>query len=415
MTTAVENKLLTNIGPGTEMGSLLREYWAPALRSERIGEPDSAPARVRLFGENFVAFRATDGRVGFLDETCPHRGASLALARNEECGLRCIYHGWKIDVSGVVVDVPSEPKERTGFGAKVPVGHYPVVEAGGIVWVYLGTAEEPPQFPAFEFTTMPDDHVFPLVAVLECNWLQALEGGIDSSHVSMLHQSEIRKSNKGNLGKILEDTAPRFEVDFTDYGFRIGSVRETVEGGAYVRVTQFVMPWYTFVPEQPGFDRLWHAWVPIDDTHTLVWYLWYNPDRPVQPEDWAHMYAIDLDDIRPDDFRWNYRPENWWRQDREAMRSGDNFAGVPGIGFEDIAVQESMGPIIDRSKEHLGSSDHAIIKARRLFRKAIEEHQSGGVPFGQDSKLSYEELRSDAVLVGPDEDWRDVSAVVTAT
>src|SRR5579875_1102333 len=189
MLTKEENELLCRVGPGTPMGEFLREYWVPALRSEAL-VADGAPVRVRLFGENFVAFRSTDGRVGFFDEGCPHRCTSLALARNEDNALTCIFHGWKIDVSGKVVEVPSEPPERRAeFAAKVRVRHYPVREAGTIIWVYLGRREQPPRFTDFEFTHLPASHVRAYRAIMHSNWLQGLEGQLDSSHVGIMHQS----------------------------------------------------------------------------------------------------------------------------------------------------------------------------------------------------------------------------------
>src|SRR5579875_668274 len=186
-----DNEILVRTGPGTPMGELLREYWTPALRSQTL-EADGAPVRVRLLGENFVAFRATDGRVGFFDEGCPHRCTSLALARNEDNALTCIFHGWKIDVSGKVVEVPSEPPERRAeFAAKVRVKHYPVREAGGVVFVYLGKSEHVPPFPNFNFTHLPDNQVLARRAIMHCNWFQGLEAVLDSAHVGIMHKSWV--------------------------------------------------------------------------------------------------------------------------------------------------------------------------------------------------------------------------------
>ena len=231
MLTKAENEVLTRVGPGTPMGEMLREFWTPALRAAAL-EADGAPKRVRLLGQNFVAFRATDGRVGFLDEACPHRCASLTLARNEENGLRCIFHGWKIDVSGKVVDCPSEPPERRAeFAARVPVHHYPVREAGGLVWVYLGRRQTPPRFFDFEFHAPPAQSIVRR-AVIHGNWLQGFEGQLHSAHLGMPHKSSIspgaaRRGDNALVRFSQMNTSPRFEFLETPYGFREAALRES--------------------------------------------------------------------------------------------------------------------------------------------------------------------------------------------
>ena len=182
-----ENELLTQVGAGTPMGNLLRRYWVPALFSAQLPKADCPPVRVRLMHEDLVAFRDTDGRLGLIDERCPHRTASLFFGRNEECGLRCVYHGWKFDVDGNCVDMPSEP-DGTGFAHKIKINAYPCIERGGVVWTYLGPAELKPAFPELEWTQLPDDYRFATRHVQECNWMQALEGGFDATHLAFLHR-----------------------------------------------------------------------------------------------------------------------------------------------------------------------------------------------------------------------------------
>jgi phenylpropionate dioxygenase-like ring-hydroxylating dioxygenase large terminal subunit len=389
------------------MGGLLREYWIPAMRAAQIGESGGAPVGVELLGERFVAFRADDGRIGFFAEACPHRGASLVLARNEDCALRCIYHGWQIDVSGKVRETPSERAgrpDRHGLADRVKVRHYPVVEAGGIIWVWLGPPDrKPPRFPSFSFTSLPADHIFGITAVVECNWLQGVEADVDSSHVSLLHETE---ASRGHLSSVLDDSAPRDDFDPQPYGLRIGAIRTLRTGETYVRVKPYAIPWYTIVPESPAGDRLWHAWVPMTDHRTLVWYLWYNEEQPVAPERFADQFGLDLDRLNPDNFREDRTRANLWGQDRAAMRSGQSFSGIRGIAFQDIAVQESMGPVLDRSLEHRGSSDLGIVRTRRLLLDAVRNHAAGGRPHGLDDDVDYSKIRSGSVFVGPGEDWR---------
>jgi len=404
VTTRAVNDTLTRVSPDTAMGALLRQYWIPALRAQRLAEPDGDPVGVQLLGERFVAFRATDGRIGFFAEACPHRGASLTLARNEDCALRCIYHGWKMDVSGAVLETPSEPAERTAFREKVRVRHHPAVEAGGIVWVWLGEPGQPPSpFPRFSFTTLPPEHVFAIVAVVECNWLQGLEADLDSAHVSLLHGTE---AGQGHLASVLDDTAPRDEFDPQPYGFRVGAVRTLRTGETYVRVKPYAMPWYTIVPESPAGDRLWHAWVPIDDTRTIMWYLWFNEDQPVDPARFADQFGLDLAQLNPDNFREGRSRANGWGQDRAGMRAGNSFSGIRGIAMQDIAVQESMGPIVDRTREHPGSSDHGIVHTRRFLLDAVRGHRPDTAPPGLADGVNYGTVRSGSVVVAPGEDWR---------
>src|SRR5689334_4917803 len=213
MLNKADNELLTRVGPGTPMGAMLREYWVPACRSAKL-EADGAPERVRLFGENFVAFRATDGRVGFMQEACPHRCASLALARNEDNGLRCIFHGWKFSVEGKCIDAPTEPRQqRARFAESVPVRAHPTHEAGGLVWVYMGEQASPPRFPDYEFTDLTDSHVQPYRGIIRTNWLQGLEALLDSAHVTFLHSANLNSTVGRNYFKdesdmMLHDGAP---------------------------------------------------------------------------------------------------------------------------------------------------------------------------------------------------------------
>ncbi|WP_229400826.1 Rieske 2Fe-2S domain-containing protein [Micromonospora okii] len=404
MTTRKVNDQFTRVGPGTPMGRLLREYWMPVMRAARLAEPGGAPLAVELLGERFVVFRADDGRLGCFAEACPHRGASLTLARNEDCALRCIYHGWKFSVTGEVLETPSEPAELTRFASRVKLRHHPVLESGGVIWVWIGgTGRAAPPPPAFTFTKLPPEQVFGLVAVVECNWLQGLEADIDSAHVSLLHETEARA---GALRDLLDDRAPRDEIDEQPYGLRFASVRTLASGDALVRVKPFAMPWYTVVPELPSGDRLWHAWVPIDDHRTIMWYLWYNEERPVDPTVFADQFGLDLDALDPDNIRAGFTRENNWGQDRREMRENRSFSGIRGLVMQDIAVQESMGPVVDRTRENPGRSDTGIVATRRYLLDALRRHGRGETPPGLGPEADYALVRSAEITVAPGVDWR---------
>jgi phthalate 4,5-dioxygenase len=409
--TAAENELLTRVGPGTAMGEMLREFWTPAVRGAAL-ERDGAPRRVRLLGQNFVAFRATDGRVGFLDEACPHRCASLTLARNEENGLRCIFHGWKIDVAGKVVDCPSEPPERRAeFAARVPLRHYPTREAGGLVWVYLGRRQNPPRFFDFEFHAPPAEAIV-RCAIIHGNWLQGFEGQLDSAHLGMLHRSSIapgaaRRGDNSLVRFSVANTSPRFEFLETPYGFREAALRELDDGTIYARIREVVFPYYSFIPGEHGEPRLVVVVVPIDDEWSAHWYYYMNPFGPVPDAYKQQMLwgtGPDSDDYAAD--RGN--AANVWHQDRRAMRDGHWSGIMRNFTYEDFIIEESMGPIADRTREYLGTSDAVIMRARRMLMEALEEHRSGKLPFGLDGAAPYSRIRALAIRFPRGTNWLDI-------
>jgi phthalate 4,5-dioxygenase oxygenase subunit len=407
-----DNDLLTRVGPGTPMGSLMREYWLPALRSARI-EADGKPERVRLLGEDFVAFRTTDGRAGIIDEACPHRRVSMALGRNEENGLRCIFHGWKVDVEGRLVDAPTEPADRReAFCARAPQNHYPVREAGGMVWVYLGKKEQLPPFPEFEFNTLPADRVEPLRGVMKCNWLQALEAALDSAHVGFLHARDggMRGTTKtfAESSYMAVNKSPRFEFDLQPYGFKEGALRDLPEEAFYARIRQVILPFYSLIPRLPDEPRLALISVPVDDENTVQWYVRYDPDAPLSAE-YFELFGTDCGD--PDYFNADMGSvENMWNQDREAMKNG-HWSGIVGRvnAYEDFVVQESMGRLVDRSKEYLGASDVIITLARRQLLKAVRDHaEAGTVSFMTDDGdvIDYNAIRSLSIKVPAGVPWK---------
>jgi phthalate 4,5-dioxygenase len=414
-----ENALLCRVGPETGMGKMVRRYWLPALLSEEL-RPGGALKRVRLLGEDLVAFRDGSGRTGLLEESCPHRGASLFLARNEECGLRCLYHGWKFDVTGKVLEMPAEI-EPEGFIDRVRAVAYPTREAGGIVWAYLGPpgAEPPPM--DFEFTGLPDSHNVLAKARIECNWVQCLEGVIDSAHTTYLHADTFKPAAGSNsstyrggslvVDRPTGDGRPRFEVENTPYGFRYAAIRKPVndDQNLYVRVTLFVAPLYGLFAGQAGWGAL-QAFVPIDDEHTMLYFVRSNLTRPATPEERKHHAAwsglvpgVDIDN----EFRKFRGKDNDWLQDRKAMARGTSHSGLRGVQMEDAVVQESMGPIYDRSKEHLGSSDIAVVRMRRLMLQSVRGFVANAQPpLGLAGAVEYRALRAEEKIIPLGTAWQ---------
>ncbi len=389
MLTTAQQELLTRTGPGTAMGQLFRRYWIPALLAEELPEPDCPPVRVKLLGERLIAFKDSDGRLGLIDEFCAHRGVSLWFGRNEERGLRCPYHGWKYDVSGQCVDVPSEPEE-SGFCHKIKLKSYPLVEHGGVLWAYMGPPELKPALPALEWVTVPASQRFVSKRLQECNYLQAMEGGIDSSHVSFLHRYNLEsdslfKNSKDNEYQIA-DPRPQFEVAESPAGLLIGSRRNAEPGHYYWRITQWIMPWYTLIPPFGSHPIGGHAWVPIDDEHCWTWSINYHSTRALTEKEVANMRAGE--GIHVEYVPGTYRPlankDNDYLIDRAAQKAKLTFSGVKGISMQDASLQESAGPIQDRTKENLVSTDNAIIMARHRLMKAARDLQKGAAPPGLD-------------------------------
>lgn len=405
-----DNEKLTRVGKGTPMGDLLRECWTPALRSAAL-EADGAPKRIRLLGENLVAFRATDGRVGVFAEACPHRCASLALARNEGNGLRCIFHGWKFDVSGKCVDAPTEPADRrAAFAEKVPVTSYPAKEAGGMVWIYMGSRATPPKFYDFEMHFPPAESLL-RCAIVHGNWLQGLEGQLDSAHLNFLHRSSAPRTRGASTNLIQYADAPTFEFIDKPYGFREAALRKLPDGSIYARIREVVLPYYSFIPGDHGNPRFVVVVVPIDDEWSAHWYYYMNPFGPVP--DWYREQALDRAHPDHDDFAQDRGDlTNMWHQDRAAMKAGHWSGLTKNFVYEDFIIEESMGPIADRTKEYLGTSDAVITRTRRMFFNALKEHaDSGRLPFGLGENIDYRSIRALAIRYPGNLDWKSIDLV----
>ncbi len=387
------------------MGELFRRYWIPALLAEELPEPDCPPVRVKLLSERLIAFRDTQGRLGLVDEFCAHRGVSLWFGRNEESGLRCPYHGWKYDVTGQCIEVPSEPAE-SGFCRKIKLKSYPLVERGGVLWTYMGPAEARPELPAFEWTALAPEHRHVTKWLEQCNHLQAMEGGIDSSHVSFLHRYDVgrdplHRESKGPAYTVA-DPDPKLEVSESPSGLLIKSRRNADARNYYWRVTQWIMPWYTLIPPYGGHPITGNAWVPIDDESCWVFVIGYHPTRPLTQDELAGMR--EGKGIFVENVDGTYRPranrDNDYLIDRAAQKAKLTFSGVHGISAQDAAVQESMGPVQDRSKENLASTDNAIVMARHRLMKAALNLQKGIAPPALDP--GTHQVRSASVVLPKD-------------
>ena len=418
MLSAEENELLCRVGRGTPMGDLMRQYWVPGLLSRELPGPDSDPRRIMLLGEQLIAVRDSHGQVGLLQNNCPHRGASLFFGRNEEAGLRCVYHGWKFDVQGNCIDMPNEPAE-SDFKQKVKAIAYPTRERGGIVWVYMGPRSEGelPPLPDLEANMLGTEETGIGIFQRECNWMQALEGDIDTAHVGFLHQGAIAADSvpDGSWAKYaLSDRAPRFKVLDIDGGVTYGTYRPANPGNTYWRVAHFLFPFYTMVAAGVlGLKVSVRAWVPLDDYHCFglsMNKIGTQSRRRGGPNDNQVDAAL-----RPDSsdwygrFRFEADARNDYQIDRDKQRTRHSYSGIPSVSLEDHAVTESMGPIYDRTQERLGSTDAMIIRTRRrLMSAATALRERSVVPPGVDDAAAYR-LRSGGVVLPADADWTDAT------
>ncbi|MDO9277729.1 MAG: aromatic ring-hydroxylating dioxygenase subunit alpha [Polaromonas sp.] len=408
-----QNDLLTQTGPGTPLGNLFRRYWLPALLSEEVALPDGPPVRLQLLSEKMLAFRDTDGKLGVIDEFCAHRGVSLWFGRNEEGGIRCPYHGWKYDVNGQCLDVPSELPE-SGFCQKIKLKSYSLVERGGVIWIYMGPPEFQPPLPEFEFATVPANQSFTTKRLQECNWLQAFEGGIDSSHVSWLHSGSLNsdpmfKGAKGNQYNT-SDLRPVFDVVEAEGGLYVGARRNAEDDQYYWRITPWIMPSFTMIAPRGNHAVHGHFWVPIDDENNWAWSFDYHPMRALTDEEMQAMKDGKGIHVRyvPGTYRPLQNKDNDYLMDRAAQKSGVCYSGIDGIAMQDASLQESMGAIQDRTRENLTSTDNGIIMARhRLLKaaKALAEH--GTPPPGIDPQV--QRVRSVAILLKRDQVFKEAA------
>ncbi|MFZ0196996.1 MAG: Rieske 2Fe-2S domain-containing protein [Pseudolabrys sp.] len=418
MMTAEENDLLCRVEGDAPMGQIMRRHWIAACLSEEVAEPDGAPIKVRLLGEDLVVFRDSKGRVGVLDEFCSHRRASLLFARNEECGLRCLYHGWKFDVEGNVVEMASEPANSL-IPERVKHKAYPTREAGGFVWAYMGPPDEMSEFEAPAFAPTPDARVSATKVRVRCNWAQILEGQIDSAHSSSLHSSDMvpaqvdsAKATEANWLRPSTDKAPRFQIERTSYGFRYAAIRRPINDEAthdYIRTTVYIAPYTALIPPN-NVHNVATLLTPEDDHNTIFYFIaWNGADKAgIDADAWRKFnvlqWGVDVDR----NFDGVRTRDNLYRQDRAAMKQG-NFTGISGIPNQDIAMWESMGPISDRSKERVGASDVAVVAFRRLMVEAARTTDSKGPAIGTtEPHIRHATISSYEGVVPKTTNWRSL-------
>ncbi|HEY3657198.1 MAG TPA: Rieske 2Fe-2S domain-containing protein [Steroidobacteraceae bacterium] len=413
MLTRQDNELMCRVEADRPMGKVLRRFWIPGCLLEEIPPAGNGAVRVLLLGERLVAWRNHDGKVGVMAEACPHRGASLMLARDEGDGLRCIYHGWKVDVTGHVREMPGEPKNSRMCG-RVHSKSYACTEAGGLLWIYMG-AGDPPPLPRFSWMDLPAGHFAVRKAVYNVNFVQSLEGSLDSAHSDFLHSAETSASGDydqdevhadGRRSRPSTDTSPDIDVRDTEFGFVYGAIRKAMadpEKLEYVRATAYALPFYSLIP--PVYMQ---ASVPLDTFNTAMYLVWYDLDKPLSPvEVGAHETFLGLRmgaDLLPD-YRRRGTLNNRWLQDRDAMAFGRSYTGLYGTTMQDIAVQESMGPIQDRSDEHLGLTDKAIVRMRKILLGLARQTQEGAEPAIAALRTDYGSIRSAAAVMERGTDW----------
>lgn len=406
MLSAEDNAALCRVGRGTLMGDFLREYWQPALLSSEISAPDSDPLRVKLLGEELIAFRDSAGCVGLLQNNCPHRGASLFFGRNEEAGLRCVYHGWKFSTDGSCVDMPNEPAE-SDFRMRVRAIAYPTLERGGLVWAYLGPRSTPPPLPDLEVLDEPGIESNSIAVQRDCNWVQALEGDIDTSHAGFLHWGSLEADDMPDASwarYALADRHPRYEVVDSPGGTLYAAYRPAREDTYYWRIAAFLVPFYVMTPTGVlGLEKRFRAWVPMDDCHTLAITVGAPGARAMGNAKFLPRGTGWYDRFRPADTL-----SNDYHVDRDLQRHNIGAGGYTGItsGYmQDQMITESMGALVDRSTERLGSSDAMIIRTRRRLLEAARLLRSSGlVPAGVDDPAVYA-VRSGGVELPRSANW----------
>jgi phenylpropionate dioxygenase-like ring-hydroxylating dioxygenase large terminal subunit len=403
-----DNQLLCRVGPGTPVGNLFREYWLPAVRSDELPAPDCPPLRLKLLGEELIAFRVTSGKIGIIQNACPHRGASLFFGRNEEDGLRCVYHGWKFDCSGACVDMPSEPAE-SNFKNKVRARAYPASERNGVIWCYMGPREVPPPLPELEGNMYTENYSVNVLYRAN-NWMQGIEGELDTIHAAFLHGGANRRAPNAPPGSFAYYTAKspegKFSVRESETGTSYGMYRPAEEDSYYWRIGHLLFPCFAMPPGAStlGEDARFLAYVPMDDDNTLEWSVGIrspqvqaqgNAGRNYLPKttDWHGRFVI------------TQNLKNDFLIDREAQRTWKSYTGIEGIRQQDMAMTETMGRIYDRSHEHLGTTDAMIIRSRRRYinaAKALRDH--GITPPGVDNPQAYHQ-RSGQVIIPRSVDW----------
>lgn len=428
MLSAEQNRTLTRTGPDTPMGDVFRRYWMPALLSRELPKPDGPPVRVELLGEPFVAFRDSAGHVGIVPAACPHRGANLFFGRVEDGGIRCAYHGWKFDVRGTCLDIPTlSDSAAERLKPKAALRALETREFGDVIWAYMGKGEAPP-LPRFEFGLVPPEHRFVSKKFQQCNWAQACEGGLDTAHFSYLHAG-IRDGERVGLHEVrgtlrregenepaslarfrwmVEDARPAFTVLEHPAGLLLCAARQADDGATYWRMTHFLMPNHSLAPGNfPEDNNLGNTWMPVNDHSCWIFCYCWNPDRPLR-EDETEALSKGAGIFAEVDERYVpvRRRENDYLIDRALQREA-SFTGIAGISEQDQAIADSQGLIADRTNELLGQTDLGVTRFRRMVLGAAQDVAQGREPLGANSPDAYFVRSGDAVS-GPGEALGDV-------
>jgi phthalate 4,5-dioxygenase oxygenase subunit len=421
-----DNEFLTRSGKGTPMGELMRRFWIPALLSEELAERDGPPKKIRILGEELLAFRDTDGRVGIVEPHCPHRGANLYHGRNEECGIRCAFHGWKFDVDGNCVDLPTSPPE-SDYKNTIKLLAYPTREWGDMIWVYMGPREKMPELPQLEFGLVPAAHRYVSKKWQDCNWVQSVEGALDTAHFSFLHMvvgkdAEKQKATwaKAAIGDqtkpddrirwVQNDCRPKFSVLGHDTGLVVGAARRTDTADLYWRISQYLMPNHAYTPTAfPGEIYYGQCWVPVDDTTCWIYTYSWHPDRPfTNTERTKFAQGFNVHAELGEDYKPLRNARNEYLMDRQVQKN-ETFTGIVGVSEQDAAIQDSQGPIQDRTKEHLGPTDVGIVEFRKLMMGAARGLQQGTEPKAAAAPKRYA-VRSGGWVAAP---GKDLTTVMT--
>ncbi len=422
MLTREQNDILTQVCADRPMGKLMRQHWTPVCLSEELQEHDGTPVLIEVLGERFVAFRDSKGRIGVLDELCPHRRASLLLGRNEDCGLRCLYHGWKFDVDGNTTSMVSEP-EDSSLMAKVKQPAYPTTEWGGFIWAWFGGLDRMPDFQPPAFAPTKNINIAILKIRIPANWAQIVEGQIDSAHSSSLHSSDMvparvpgATADEKSWYRPSTDKAPKLQVESTPYGFHYAAIRKPITASAennYVRVTKYIAPYTSLIPPNSSYNVACVI-VPIDDENSFFYFMAWGTEAVPDTRTWREFThavpGIDLDA--------NWAPkrnaDNMYQQDRDKMKAG-NFTGIEGIPNQDIAMWVSMGAITDRTRETLGASDISIVEFRRRMIDAAIAVENGEKAIGTDrSDVVHSDIAAFEGIVSKELDWRELATGVSA-
>jgi phthalate 4,5-dioxygenase len=402
--------ILTRTGPGTPMGELMRQYWVPAALSREL-VADAAPTRLMLLGEKLIAFRDSAGRVGIFDHRCPHRGASLFYGRNEQGGLRCVYHGWKYGVDGRCLDMPNLPPQQE-FKDKVRAGAYLAVERSGLVWVFMGDRDRAPPLPPLESTLLPEDQIGIRFVQRRCNWLQAMEGDLDTSHLGFLHFGSTRPSTNLDASSrdVVINRAPEYKVAETEFGLSYGAHRPAQAGGTYWRVAHFLFPFWVMPPISEIEDNIMvRGWIPLDDTHCM--FVAISQKSYLERNQRLRLPGASLvDELHPNTtdwlgrFRMKAAEENDYFIDRDVQRE-QSYTGIEGIHVQDQAITESMGTLVDRGRETVAPSDIAVVRARRLLLDKVAAFAAGTRPPGADAPQSFAGVRGGHYTSADTGDW----------